>query len=64
MWTMLYLDQDNQAYLFDSDLEAAQNRATDDGYNSAYFVWWNEDIGWYGLRYSNDWTPVFERGRI
>jgi hypothetical protein len=63
-WTMLYLDQNHQAFLFDSDLEAASNRAANEGFNSLYFVWWNENIGWYNLQLSNDWVSVFDDDRI
>jgi hypothetical protein len=63
-WTMLYLDQDHQAFLFDSDLEAASNYAAGEGFDSLYFVWWNEDIGWYNLRVSDDWVSVFKDDRI
>jgi len=63
-WTMLYLDQNHAAILFDSDLEAASSLSVDEGFDVAYFVWWNEDIGWYNLRLSNDWVSVFDYERI
>jgi len=63
-WTLLYLNHDYTAYVFDSDLEAASSRAVDEGFGSAYFVWWNEDIGWYNLRLRDDWVSVFDSGRI
>jgi hypothetical protein len=63
-WTMLYLDEGHTAILFDSDLVAASNRAVEEGFESAYFVWWNQDIGWYNLRLLNDWVSVFDSGRI
>jgi hypothetical protein len=63
-WTMLYLDQSHKGFLFDHDLEAASNRAIEEGFTSAYFVWWNEDVGWYNLRFSDDWVSVFDSGRI
>jgi len=63
-WTMLYLDNNFTGFLFTKDLEVAINQAVSDGYDSLYFVWWNEDIGWYNLRISNDWDSVFDSGRI
>jgi hypothetical protein len=63
-WTMLYLDQCHTAILFDNDLEAASDLAVENGCQEAYFVWWNQDIGWYNLRLSNDWLSVFDSGRI
>lgn len=64
MWSMLYLDDDLRGYLFDFDVEQAKNRALSDGYSSVYFIWWNEDIGWYNLRMQNDWNSVQDYGRI
>jgi hypothetical protein len=63
-WTMLYLDDNYRGFLFDSDLEAAADHAVAEGYDCAYFVWWNEDIGWYNLRLSDSWVSVFDSGRI
>ena len=63
-WTMLYLKDDHVAILFDNDLEAASNLALENGYEAAYLLWWNEDIGWYNLRLSNDWVSVYDSGRI
>jgi len=63
-WTLLYLNKDNVAIVFDHDLQAAANLAVDEGFDKAYFVWWNEDIDWYNLRFSGAWTSVFDSGRI
>ena len=63
-WTMLYLEKSNTAIFFDNNLEEASNLAIENGFETAYFVWWNEDIGWYNLRLSNDYVSVFECGRI
>ncbi|HDQ06997.1 MAG TPA: hypothetical protein ENN36_09815 [Candidatus Bathyarchaeota archaeon] len=63
-WTLLYLDEDHSAIVFDHDLEAAATLAVDEGFDSAYFVWWNEDIGWYNLRLQDDWVSVQDFGRI
>ena len=63
-WTLLYLDKENAAVFFDHNLDAATNLAVSNGFDKAYFVWWNEDIGWYNLRFSEGWTSVFNCGRI
>jgi len=63
-WTMLYLDESYRGYLFDFDLEMAKAMALADGYDSVYFVWWNEDIGWYNLRVRDSWSSVQDYGRI
>lgn len=64
MWTMLYLDNNYQAFLFDHDLQNAADYATNEGYSSNYFVWWNQDIEWYNLRVDADWVSVYNSGRI
>lgn len=63
-WTMLYLEEDHTALVFDNDVEAAVTFALENGYEEAYLVWWNEDFGWYTLRLSQDWVSVFDSGRI
>ena len=63
-WTKLYLDENHVVVLFTNNLEAALNLALENGFNSIYFVWWNEDIGWHGLTVPSDFVPVFESGRI
>jgi hypothetical protein len=63
-WTLLYLNHNYSAYVFDSDLKAASNLAVNEGFSSAYFVWWNQDIGWYNLRLQDNWVSVFDSGRI
>ena len=63
-WTLLYLKEDHTAIIFDNNVEAASNLAVENGFKTAYMIWWNEDIGWYNLRVSNDWVSVFDSGRI
>jgi len=63
-WTELYLDKNRMVVFFTNDLEAASNLALENGFNSVYFIWWNEDIGWYGLTVPKSFVSVFESGRI
>jgi hypothetical protein len=63
-WTELYLDENHFAIFFTSNLETALNLALENGFNSLYFIWWNEDIGWYGLTVPSDFVSIFESGRI
>ena len=63
-WTELYLDKNHIVVFFTNNLEAALNLALENGFNSLYFVWWNVDIGWYGLTVPNDFVSVFDSGRI
>jgi len=63
-WTELYLDNNHVVIFFASNIEAALNLALENGFNSLYFIWWNEDIGWYGFKVPSDFVSVFESGRI
>ena len=63
-WTELYLHKNHVVIFFASNLEAASNLALENGFNSLYFIWWNEDIGWYGFKVPSDFVSVFESGRI
>ena len=63
-WTLLYLQQNHVAYLFDLNLEAATNRALTDGYTSIYTVWWNQDINGHNITLPNNWVPIHTSGRI
>ena len=63
-WTQLYLDDSHCAIFFYTDFDRASEVALENGFTESYFVWWNEDIGWYTLRLSNDWVSVFDSGRI
>jgi len=63
-WTMFCLDENHIVILFTNNLEAASNLALENGFNSLYFVWWNENIGWYGLTVPSDFVSVFKSERI
>jgi hypothetical protein len=63
-WTQLYLDDNHHAVVFYSDLEKATEFALENGFTTAYLVWWNEDIGWYNLNLSDNYISVFDSGRI
>ena len=63
-WSQLYLDENHTAVFFNSDLQKASQFALENGFTTSYLVWWNEDIGWYGLTLSNQYISVFDSGRI
>jgi hypothetical protein len=63
-WTQLYLDDNHHAVVFYNDLEKATEFALENGFTTAYLVWWNEDIGWYTLNLSDNYISVFASGRI
>ncbi len=63
-WTMLYLEKNHTAIFFDNNFEEASNLAFTNGATTAYFVWWNEDSGWYNFELPQDCVSVFDSGRI
>ena len=63
-WTMLYLNQDHKGYLFDFNIQQAAKRATTDGYQTLYFVWWNQTIDCYQLQPQTNWTQIQQYNRI
>ena len=63
-WTLLYLDKNQVAYLFDKNLQEAKNQAQTDGYETIYFVWWNQDINRYDIKITNNWAPIQNYARI
>ena len=63
-WANLYLDNRPIILRFNSDLEGAINVALELGVSHVYFVWWNENIGWYDLSVPNCFDVVFSSGRI
>ena len=63
-WAMLYLNTNHKGYLFDFNIEQAAKRATTEGYQTLYFVWWNQTIDWYQLQPQNNWTIIQQINRI
>ncbi len=53
---MLYLNTNHNGYLFDFDIEIAAKSATTEGYQTLYFVQWNQPIDSYQLQPQNNWT--------
>lgn len=63
-WAIMYLNQNHTAYLFDFNITIAKNQALNDGYQTAYFIWWNQNINWYNLTVPKNWIPIQNYGRI
>jgi hypothetical protein len=71
-WADFYLDEEHVMVYFVNDIEGALGVALGRGFNSVYFVWWNEDyftwgdrrVGWYGFVVPEGFVPVFSVGRI
>jgi hypothetical protein len=63
-WTMLYLKPNHKGYLFDFNIQQAAKRATTDGYQTIYFVWWNQTVEGQQLHPQDNWTKIQQFNRI
>ena len=63
-WTLLYLEKDHTAIMFDHDLKEALDLSSKNGFTTSYLVWWNEDIGWYNFNLPQGCSRVQDFGRI
>ena len=63
-WDQLYLDKSHARIQFWNDADLALDDALDRGYGSVYFVWWNQDIGWYDVSVPNEFVRLRDFGRI
>ncbi len=48
-WGELYLDKSHTIVTFENDFDAGLAVASKKGFVHVYSVWWNQNIGWYGL---------------
>jgi hypothetical protein len=64
LWDQLYLDKSHLRIQFWNDANLALNEALERGFRSVYFVWWNEDIGWYDVSVPRQFTRLRDFGRI
>ena len=63
-YAKLYLDDWHTLVYFKHDIEGSIYEAIERGYREIYFVWWNEDIGWYGFAVPESFGTVRSSGRI
>lgn len=63
-WSQLYLDNTHKIVDFTNDFIAAIATANVHGFNTLYFVWWNTDIGWYGITVPNSFVRLMSFDRI
>lgn len=63
-YAKLYLDDCHTLVYFKHDIEGSIYEAIERGYREIYFVWWNEDIGWYGFAVPESFGTVRSSGRI
>ena len=63
-WSLLYLNDTRAIVYFDSSFDSAISAAFTHGFSMCYFVWWNTDIGWYGVTVPSYFVPLKSFGRI
>jgi hypothetical protein len=63
-WGKLYLDKSHAIVHFVIDANSAVNTTFEIGFSRAFFVWWNEPIGWYGISVPESFIRVQDFGRI
>ena len=63
-WGQLHLDKSHEIVHFNKDVDLAVNTALRDGFESVFFVWWNQPIGWYGVEVPDYFVDVQDFGRI
>jgi hypothetical protein len=63
-WARLYLDKSHVIIYFEDDVQRAIDVALQLGFSRVYFVWLNENIGWFSLKVPNGFVAVFSSGRV
>ncbi len=64
LWGQLYLGKSHVTLEFWNDAGLALADALGHGFGSVYFVWWNEDIGWYNVSVPSQFMRLRDFGRI
>lgn len=63
-WGELYLAQTHAIMHFQSDLTLATHVVLDRHFDHVYFVWWNQNIGWYSIMVPNYFVQLKDFGRV
>lgn len=63
-WSRLYLNDTHAIVYFENDFDGAIRAAYLHGFSTVYFVWWNANIGWYGINVPSYFAPLKDFGRI
>ncbi|MDI6846766.1 MAG: hypothetical protein QMD23_01320, partial [Candidatus Bathyarchaeia archaeon] len=63
-WGKLYLGGNRVIVHFENDVGSALDSAFEHGFSCAYFVWWNQPIGWYGISAPEGFVRLCDFGRI
>ena len=63
-WGKLYLGDGHVIVHFENDVGSALDSVFEHGFSRAYFVWWNQPIGWYGVTVPEGFVRLRDFGRI
>lgn len=63
-WSKLYLDNTHTIVDFKNDFNVAITIANAHGFDTLYFIWWNTDIGWYGITVPSSFVRLTSFDRI
>lgn len=63
-WAELYLEKKRLIVYYTRDAEMALNVALEHNLNPIYLIWWNRNIGWYGLTVPQNFAAISNSGRI
>jgi len=63
-WGELYLDKSHTIVAFTNDFDAGLAVASEKDFVHVYSVWWNQNIGWYGLSIPGCFVRQRDFGRI
>ena len=63
-WADMYLGKVHPVVYYSTDANAALKVALGRGFGSVFLVWWNQNIGWYGIDVPKGFMTMFSSGRI
>jgi hypothetical protein len=63
-WSQLYLNGTHAIVYFKNDFGSAIETAHEHGFNILYFIWWNTNIGWYGITVPSYFVRLMSFDRI
>jgi len=64
LWADLYLDKRHLIIYYQMNAEKALDVALERSFSPIYMIWWNQDIGWYGVVVPKHFKYVFSSDRI
>jgi hypothetical protein len=63
-WGRLCLSSSHAIIYFKNDFDRAISAAHEHGFSTVYFIWWNSNIGWYGITVPDYFVQLMSYDRI